>query len=110
MTWPPIVGISDVVGAPLPVRFELGRCLPNPSSGRMTVHYALPRASTVLAQVFNASGELVRTIAQGTRPAGYLSVNWDGRDAVGRPVNSGVYYCRFRADSFHDARKLVVQR
>ena len=33
---------------------------------------------------------------------------WDGRDAHGRPVASGVYLIRLRADHFVQARKALL--
>ena|GEM_PF-287480 len=44
--------------------------------------------------IYDARGRLVRTLLSGAGGAAHLEVTWDGRDDRGRPVSSGVYYCR----------------
>ena len=105
----PATGVDDAAGT-LPAVFALGRCLPSPSNGRVTVGYALPEPSEVMVQVFDVSGGLVRTLVSGTRPAGRFVAAWDGRDVAGRRAGSGVYYCRMTAGAFQATSKVTVQR
>jgi len=106
----PVTGVDEAAGATMPSVFALGYCLPSPSNGRVTVGYALPRQSDVVLRVYDASGELVRTLVSGIRPAGRFEAVWDGRDAAGRKVSSGIYYCRMTAGAFRAVGKLTVQR
>jgi flagellar hook assembly protein FlgD len=70
----------------------------------------LPGASRVELGVFNARGELVRTLARGDHPAGKQRVSWDGRDNAGREVGSGVYFIRLRTDGGCASEKVVKLR
>jgi flagellar hook assembly protein FlgD len=54
----------------------------------------LPLAGDVELSVFDLQGRKIKTLLSGPRAAGPQSVEWDGRDASGRPVASGPYYIR----------------
>jgi hypothetical protein len=102
--WPP-TGIEEPAG--LPVAFALEGARPTPFSGSTTIRYALPKASRVSVGVYNSAGALVRQLKNASAEAGWYRATWDGRDAAGRTVSRGIYYCRMRADSFSGMRKLV---
>jgi hypothetical protein len=70
----------------------LERAKPNPASGRVTVHWQVPVEADVSLCVYNAAGQLVKTLANGTcRPGSYASV-WNGTDTKGRRLANGVYF------------------
>lgn len=107
--------------APLPRDFELHQNFPNPFSSMAsertrgmastTIRYGLPSDARVTLRVFNLLGELVATLVPGeAQAAGYHLVNWDGRDARGRPVTAGVYFYQLSANAFSQVRKAVVLR
>jgi FG-GAP repeat protein/flagellar hook capping protein FlgD len=58
--------------------------------------------------LYDASGRLVRTVAKGQFTSGYQSAIWDGRDAQGRTVASGVYFLRATTAGDDRAIKFVV--
>jgi hypothetical protein len=101
-------GIEE--GRGLPAAFCIELVLPNPSSGRTSVRYGLPRPAAVKLSVYSASGALVRTIAAGMQNPGWYAASWDGTDLRGRKVGTGVYLVRLEAGAFTSTRKLVVQR
>ena len=109
-----IIGTGDASGAPLtdraPTRLTLAPSSPNPFSTGTQVRFALPRAGAVELQVFDASGRLVRTLWQGSLPAGPHAVAWSGDDDGGRRVGSGLYYCRLRAGEATERRAVVLLR
>ena len=53
-------------------------------------------------------GREVAVLVDGPRPAGSQQVSWDGRDAAGRPVSSGVYFARLTAGGFRSSQKLML--
>jgi len=55
-------------------------------------------------------GHRVRTLVDGPRNAGVHHETWDGTNAAGAPVASGVYYCRFRAHGVTMTKKMVLVR
>jgi len=66
------------------------------SSGS-TLQLDLPRSGDVTIEVFNARGQVVRTLASGHHDSGMHRLTWDGRDIQGRHSASGVYFVRARA-------------
>jgi flagellar hook assembly protein FlgD len=88
--------------------------LPNPSDGRTTVRFSLPRRAEATLTIHDAAGRLVREPARGVRGDGWHAVTWDGRDRRGHDVASGVYFGRLvvRLGDRQDVsmRKIVVAR
>jgi hypothetical protein len=81
---------------------------PNPFHPGDAFEFTLPEPRGVDLCVFDATGRRIATLRNGTQPAGQHSVSWDGRDASGRRVPAGVYFCRFVAGSFQQARRFVL--
>ncbi len=94
----------------LPLVYELGPAIPNPSKGQTTFRYALPKESRVNMTFYNVAGQVVKEFNQGKQKAGYYSLKWDGRNNQGHKVGPGVYFYRLQAGSWAKTRKMVVIR
>ena len=60
-------------------------------------------------------GTLVRTLALGHQPAGMYqnrsrAAYWDGRNAIGEPVASGLYFYTLTAGEFTATRKMLIRK
>jgi flagellar basal-body rod modification protein FlgD len=70
----------------------LGDGLYLPTSGEVDVEYSLSQdAADVKIQILTREGVAVRTLELGAQPSGEQVVRWDGRDATGTSLDSGVY-------------------
>ncbi|MCE9627298.1 MAG: T9SS type A sorting domain-containing protein, partial [Candidatus Eisenbacteria bacterium] len=67
---------------------------PNPSHGSLEFAFSLPSEGHARLHILDAQGRVVRTLLDGTRPAGRTSLRWDGRDASGRHAGAGLYWVR----------------
>jgi len=94
----------------LPTVTQLILCAPNPLTQHANISYQLASPGNVSLKVYNISGQLVKTLANETKPAGNHSVRWDGRDASGQKVAAGVYLYRIDAGSYSAVKKLTVIR
>jgi hypothetical protein len=94
----------------LPSDYALQQNYPNPFNPETVIAYELPRASKVELSIFNVLGQQVVTLVDSERPAGAHQVVWDGRDAAGRRVASGLYLYRLVTDSFAETRKMLLVR
>jgi beta-glucanase (GH16 family) len=92
-TFPEMEVIVGVVAG----QFNLLQSYPNPFNPTTTIEYVLPEPSKVSLKLYNMLGQEVVTLAEGQQSAGYFSVTWDGRDADGNHISSGVYVYRFTA-------------
>jgi hypothetical protein len=83
---------SASIAAP-PERLALRRIGAHPGE-RPTLELQLPRAGTVVADVFDAGGARIRRLAGSDYDAGLHPLLWDGRDDQGRVRSAGVYFIR----------------
>jgi flagellar hook assembly protein FlgD len=67
---------------------------PNPFRPQAAARVTLAQAGDVRVAVHDAAGRRVRVLADGPWAAGEHALAWDGRDAEGVPVASGVYLVR----------------
>jgi len=95
-------------GPELPTGFELEQNYPNPFNPETIISFSLPAASTVELTVYNVLGRRVVTLVEGDYPAGSHQVTWNGTDAGGRPVSSGVYLYRLSAGRAAMTRKMML--
>ena len=97
-------------GWAVPFGYALSQNYPNPFNPETTIRYDLPEAEMVRLFLYNLTGQRVRTLVDGERPAGTYSATWDGTDDTGRDVASGVYLCRMETEEYRAVRKLVLIR
>jgi endonuclease I len=100
-------GVDDG-DAPGASAIALSQSAPNPAARSATIRFALPAAADVRLSVYDAAGRLVRVLAEGPFAPGEHEVSWDGRDAAGRPVASGVYFLRLTGPGVAASRKLTL--
>ncbi|HEY5134116.1 MAG TPA: M20/M25/M40 family metallo-hydrolase [Candidatus Krumholzibacteriaceae bacterium] len=94
----------------VPKRVALYQNYPNPFNAVTTVSFALPEASNVEVAVYDISGRRVALIERGREEAGVVNRSWNGKDDRGRPLASGVYFLRLRAETSEAVRKIVILR
>lgn len=92
----------------LPRAFLLGPVAPCPFRDRTTVNFALPKTCHVALNIYDASGGLVTSLVSESKPAGYHHAVWNGRNANGRALGPGVYFCRLEAAEYSATRKLIL--
>lgn len=113
--WPIGCLVSDVngdLGNTFP-RVRLGSIAPNPFTRSVGVQLqvqAETRASGVSLGIFDLSGRLVRSLAEGGLAAGSHVLVWDGKDRSGIPVQAGAYFCRLSTREQIVSRMLLLVR
>ena len=82
---------------------------PNPMNPMTTIEYGVPEGGMlVTVKVYDVSGRLVRTLVEGSVPAGVHTVSWDGRSENGKYVASGVYLYEAVIGEYRVSKKMVV--
>jgi hypothetical protein len=92
----------------IPVRTEISASQPNPFNPQTTILYHLAHAGPAEMAVYDTMGRRITTLVQRAMEPGRHSVSWDGIDAGGAPVASGVYFVRLVAGNEASARKIVL--
>jgi hypothetical protein len=81
---------------------------PNPFNPSTRIDYSLPEPSHVSIVVYDPAGRQVTTLVNESRPAGMNNVMWDGRNARGNPVASGVYFYRMTSNNRVLTKKMIL--
>ncbi len=99
---------TDPVDESVPGRFALGQNYPNPFNPSTTIELEVFEAGPVELTVYNHLGQRVKTLAKGVLSAGTYSFVWNGTDAAGTPVASGLYLYRARVSSTVQTRTMAL--
>jgi carboxypeptidase family protein/flagellar hook capping protein FlgD len=83
------------------------RVTPNPGPGAWNFQFAMGQAGSVRLQVFDVSGRLVSTLANGSMEAGPHSIHWDGRAGRLGRAGSGIYFARLETAAGSKTLKVV---
>ena len=88
---------------------------PNPFNPETWIPYQLSEASNVTFSIYSVNGRLVRTLSLGYQAAGvYRSKSraayWDGRNALGESVASGIYFYTLTAGDFIATGKMLIRK
>jgi hypothetical protein len=92
----------------LPKQVELAQNYPNPFNPTTTIRFGLPEDSPVRLTVFNILGQKIAELVNDDRTAGYHTVTWDGRNAIGQKVASGIYLYRLETRGLVTTRKMIM--
>ena len=110
----PFAGLFDLFRSgkrvALPDSTQLLQNAPNPFNSQTVLPYFLPVAGPVRVEVFALTGQRVATLRQGPQSAGHHRLYWNGLDAEGRPLASGIYLYRLATDFGVLTRKLMLLR
>jgi len=83
---------------------------PNPFNPATTIQYTTPGTDQVSLGIYDVLGRHVMTLLAGAVSPGTHEITWDGRDATGRPVASGVYFARLDNGRKSAIHKMVLVR
>ena len=81
---------------------------PNPFRGTSAVRFTLPTAGDHSLVVYDVAGRVVKRLVDGKTGAGVHDAVWDGTNAAGQRVSSGVYFYRLTTDRFSKTKKMVM--
>lgn len=109
-------GFQDATDVPfdyeptLPSGYELVQNYPNPFNPATTISFSVPVAGETELAVYNILGERVTLLISRQLAAGSYTVEWDGMNANGDAVASGVYVYRLQSGNYTTSRKMILAR
>ena len=89
---------------------KLSPARPNPFCNETTIAFLLPAEGAATVSVYDVAGRLLRTLSVERYGAGLNERVWDGTDADGNEVASGVYFVRVTAGGESATGKVVLVR
>ena len=96
--------------AAIPVEFALAQNAPNPFNPTTSIRFGIAEAGPVQLSIYNANGQVVRVLVDGAMETGMHEVTWDGLDAAGRNVASGIYVYRLTSGTSVSVRRMSLVR
>ncbi|MCK4584565.1 T9SS type A sorting domain-containing protein [candidate division WOR-3 bacterium] len=105
-----LVGISEKEITLRPDQEAFLESYPNPFYKNTTVKFVLNGKTKVSLKVYDLSGRLVRTLADNVIDAGYSEIRWNGRNAQGRKLASGIYFYRLTTETVTLTNKVLLLR
>ncbi|MCZ6631850.1 MAG: T9SS type A sorting domain-containing protein, partial [bacterium] len=81
---------------------------PNPFNPATTISYQLLHPGEVSLVIYNALGQQVRALVQSRQNFGTYQVTWDGKDALGHSVSTGVYFYRLISNSTVQTHRMLL--
>ena len=108
-----LIQLPELVAYEIPAETELLSNYPNPFNPETWIPYRLAEDAFVTLTIYDLSGQIVRTIDVGHQTAAVYenrskAVYWDGRNEVGEPVASGVYFYHLSAGDYSATRKMLI--
>ncbi|MFI5372707.1 MAG: FlgD immunoglobulin-like domain containing protein, partial [Candidatus Eisenbacteria bacterium] len=104
------LGVASVPPPVVVYETGLGVVFPNPFQGNLNISFALARDTHASIVVYDVAGRAVRHLDEGTRPAGFHVVTWDGRGDGGNAAPAGIYIVRFDAGEVRQNRRVQLIR
>ena len=110
-----IKNLQRLLASLLPEKTALLANYPNPFNPETWIPYHLAEPADVMVRIYAADGALVRTLALGHQVAGIYesrvrAAYWDGKNEVGEPVASGLYFYTLTAGDFTATRKMLIRK
>ena len=108
-----LVYLQQLLAMARPEKTQLLANYPNPFNPETWIPYELATDTEVRLTIYNAQGSVVRTLQLGQQSAGYYvgrdrAAYWDGRNALGERVASGIYFYQLETDTMSLMRKMVI--
>ena len=94
----------------VPSTWALGQNYPNPFNPTTRFTVDMPKTSDVTVAVYDILGRKITTLLSGQQAAGSYTVEWDGRDARGLNVPTGIYFVRMTASEFNATEKVMLMK
>ena len=107
------LSLQLTVGDVRPKDTILAQNYPNPFNPETWIPYQLSKSAEVSIHIHNIAGHLIRTLDLGLMPIGsYMTPStaayWDGKNAVGERVSSGIYFYTLQTPDFAATRRMVI--
>lgn len=103
-----VCNVTDVTDTPRPSSLSLDQNRPNPFNPSTEIRFVLSRGGPATLRIYNARGELVRSLLAAELPAGETTIAWDGRADDGSVTGSGLYVYRLEAGGEVVTKKMML--
>ena len=107
------IQLPGLVAYEIPTETELLANYPNPFNPETWIPYRLAQDAFVTLTIYDVNGRIIRTLDVGHQIAAVYesrskAIHWDGKNRLGEPVTSGIYFYALTAGDYSATRKMVI--
>ncbi len=94
----------------IPMVTKLLNAYPNPFNPNTNIRYSLKDAGKVRIDIYNMKGQMINSLTAEHDSPGFYQIAWDGCDANGKPVSSGIYMYKMISGNYLSAKKMILAK
>ena len=107
------IQLPALIAYEIPTETDLLANYPNPFNPETWIPYQLAQDAFVTLTIYDVNGRIIRTLDVGHRIAAVYesrskAIHWDGKNRLGEPVTSGIYFYTLTAGDYSATRKMVI--
>ena len=103
-----IVGVEEDKISLIPESIQLQQNYPNPFNPETTISFNISEPSIINLKIYNVNGQLIRTLVEGHKSAGFHTVKWNGKDALNKQIPSGIYFYQLKNESVTLTKRMIL--
>lgn len=108
LTFSGVVNVEDGEKLAAAIKtFTLLQNYPNPFNPSTTIEYQIPESGNIEVNIYDISGQLVKSLENNYQKAGSYKVSWDSRNNGGQNVASGIYLIQVKYNQTALTKKLI---
>ena len=98
------------IARPVPEQYSLSDAYPNPFNPTTTLSFSVKDAGHMSLNIYDMTGRLINTLVDGNLEQGYHKVTWEGVDATGNAVASGMYIYALQGEGISITKKMILMK
>ncbi len=87
------------------MNYTLNQNYPNPFNPTTKISYSIPQSGFVQLNVYDALGNVVKTLVNESKDAGYYDIEFNASG-----LTSGIYFYQIKSCNFSETKKLVIMK
>ena len=102
--------IDEEMAITIPETFYLAQNYPNPFNPSTNISYGIPVATNVTLEIYNILGQKINTLENCQKTAGNYNIIWNGKNATGQIVPTGIYFYKLQSEQFNSSKKMFFMK
>ena len=102
-----LTNIEKTALTDLPNNFILYQNYPNPFNESTIIKFFVPHSGNIKLEIFDNLGNKIKTLINGYMIKGAHSIEWNGENARGKTVSTGIYFFRLLNSNMSLNKKMI---
>ena len=103
-----LISINETNSNKFASNFNLLQNYPNPFNSWTNINIEVLQGSNIILKIFDLTGNIVKTLADEYKTAGYYNFNWNSKNNMGQSVSDGIYFYKLKTEDFTQTKKMLL--